>query len=588
MNLSTLFSALLLGVPVLSSPALFPSAHHAAPPALVAAAPAVAQVETIAKQVTVRIFSSGSPGSGVIVAKDGNTYWVLTANHVVESIRDNEGGDIVLPDQQNVTFTRQSIQSLGDRDTDLALVKFSSSRQYTVAKLSTFQYRLYEDRDYSRENPSLVRRQDAEQRPFIFVAGWPNIDGEGLVINPGILVDTSASAIANPRVRVRSYELVYTNLTYVGMSGGPVLDSLGRVIGIHGRAEGKSIGENDQILEQFSQEAAAVQRVQMGNSLGIPSSTILRAVSRSATPINFTVENSAPPALSDLALADSWRPTLTLEPTNPFYWLDQGNQLWRIGRIEEAQASFDNAIQRRSDFYLAWFAKGFVHGFSERYEDALSACSRAIENNRQPDDYYDGWRCKAGALQNLNQFPAALVALNQAIEIQAKLAASGDPGAYQNPSDFAAKAELLFAMGQYRGAMEAIDRAMELRQEYQLEDSPRLHNSRGLALMQLEKYSQALAEFDQAVKLDVNYATAWAHRGAALRRLDRLQEALESYGQALQIEPNDPYIWNNQGMVFYSLGQCSAALDAFNQAIAIEPGYEPAIENRNALQECRS
>jgi S1-C subfamily serine protease len=46
----------------------------------------VAQVDEIARQITVRINSSkNGNGSGVIFAKQGNTYSVLTASHVVSN-----------------------------------------------------------------------------------------------------------------------------------------------------------------------------------------------------------------------------------------------------------------------------------------------------------------------------------------------------------------------------------------------------------------------------------------------------------------------------------------------------------------------
>ncbi|MEY3222365.1 MAG: hypothetical protein RLZZ203_1221, partial [Cyanobacteriota bacterium] len=41
------------------------------------------------------------------------------------------------------------------------------------------------------------------------------------------------------------YELVYSSITFGGMSGGPVLDSQGRVIGIHGRTEGEAAIDNN-------------------------------------------------------------------------------------------------------------------------------------------------------------------------------------------------------------------------------------------------------------------------------------------------------------------------------------------------------
>ncbi|MEL6463304.1 MAG: hypothetical protein AAFQ91_34720, partial [Cyanobacteria bacterium J06621_15] len=57
------------------------------------------------------------------------------------------------------------------------------------------------------------------------------------------------------------YELVYTNLSESGMSGGAVLDTSGRVIGIHASAEG----------ERYK----LVDKLQLGFSLGIPVRTFL-------------------------------------------------------------------------------------------------------------------------------------------------------------------------------------------------------------------------------------------------------------------------------------------------------------------------
>ncbi|MHC5829913.1 MAG: trypsin-like peptidase domain-containing protein, partial [Nostoc sp.] len=71
------------------------------------------------------------------------------------------------------------------------------------------------------------------------------------------------------------YELVYTSITYGGMSGGPVLDSQGRVIGIHALAEGEQVSD-----EKTGDTESRGSDIQLGYSLGIPISTFLGIATR--------------------------------------------------------------------------------------------------------------------------------------------------------------------------------------------------------------------------------------------------------------------------------------------------------------------
>ncbi len=107
----------------------------------------LAQIQILARQFTVRIWGPGDPGSGVIIAQKGTTYYVLTAAHVVKDILPGEEAEIQTPDRQHHRFQKNQIIPIGS-DTDLALVTFNSNRPYAIASLSNFQYQLYENRTY--------------------------------------------------------------------------------------------------------------------------------------------------------------------------------------------------------------------------------------------------------------------------------------------------------------------------------------------------------------------------------------------------------------------------------------------------------
>ncbi|MCU0548714.1 MAG: tetratricopeptide repeat-containing serine protease family protein [Leptolyngbya sp. Prado105] len=558
----------------------------------VAAPKSVEQIRAIAQQVTARIESPADSGSGVIIAKTpsqkGYTYSVLTAYHVIAGIGVQESIEIVTADRQRHQITAKSVKAF-PKDIDLAVLEFTSQQEYSVAKISTYPYRLYENREYDRtQSPQMYRSASEQNQHVVFVAGFPNAENTNqLVINPGFLVDTSASAISNPQARYQSYELLYSNMTHPGMSGGGVFDAQGRLIGIHGRSDGRQIDQNDQTVKPFLEEMSDGYRVRLGLSLGIPISTFLRLAPQYGVRLSLTEEKTAPGKIPMPSLASAWRPPNPLPPSNPFHWIERGNQEWRVGQFSQAQTSFDRAVAIRRDLSYGWFAKGFVYGFSRDYPNALSACTKAIEVHPSRNRYYDGWRCRSGALQYLKQFPAALEALNQAISIQSQLKqdaiADGTTPAVQNPSDLAARAEILFAMQQYQGALNALDQAIELRIEQQLPDSARLRNSRALILMVLKQNEAAILECDQALKLDPNYATAWMTRGMILSRMNQLPQALEAYEKAARLEPRNVTLWNNRGTLLFSMQQYEAALSAFEQALKLDPNYEPARRNHADL-----
>lgn len=167
------------------------------------------EVQELATSFTVIIVSSKSVlanenrtvivGSGVIIAQQGDTYYVLTSEQVVSNIAEYE---VFTPDKENYSVI--SIERLSN--SDLAILEFKSETIYQVAAIG----------DTSRLTGGNA----------VYISGDLYLDETQIhQLAEGQLTDT---AISSHRAR-----LEYTNVTTRPMRGGPVLDDKGDLVGIH-------------------------------------------------------------------------------------------------------------------------------------------------------------------------------------------------------------------------------------------------------------------------------------------------------------------------------------------------------------------
>ncbi|MBD2436615.1 tetratricopeptide repeat protein [Nostoc sp. FACHB-110] len=98
----------------------------------------------------------------------------------------------------------------------------------------------------------------------------------------------------------------------------------------------------------------------------------------------------------------------------------------------------------------------------------------------------------------------------------------------------------------------------------------------GNALLHEGQYQQAIAKYDNIVKIDSNYYQSWTNRGYALARLRDYDQMLESCKTATLINPRAVYAWNCQGEALYNLKQYNAAIAAYDQAIILN-SEDPAF-----------
>ncbi|OKH22993.1 trypsin [Hydrococcus rivularis NIES-593] len=165
----------------------------------------VPELKKAAQTITVRIEGTAR-GSGVIVERRGQTYTVLTNAHVLQP---TGSYGIVAPDGKCYSIKSDTIRQLPELD--LAIFLFSSTIPYAIAQLG---------------NPTQLSPGQT-----VYVGGWANSGGK---LHSRVFFTSQGQLTEIDSQLPAGYSLSYTNLVRVGMSGGPILDQQGRLVGING------------------------------------------------------------------------------------------------------------------------------------------------------------------------------------------------------------------------------------------------------------------------------------------------------------------------------------------------------------------
>jgi serine protease Do len=195
-----------------------------------------------------------NPGSGVIIAKEGNTYYVLTVAHNFPQRHLDAGVDFGIRTSDHQVHILQHINDergcplegtpakkvllrFGCRlpknemhGIDLAIVSFTSNRSYPIATLGD--------------------SKTVQIGQTVYISGWPDPEKEAIpgqvdkkgspkcrsrsVLRKRRLAWGQIVAKLEPSEKSLGYSIFYTDNTRAGMSGGPVFDENGRVVGTHG------------------------------------------------------------------------------------------------------------------------------------------------------------------------------------------------------------------------------------------------------------------------------------------------------------------------------------------------------------------
>jgi tetratricopeptide (TPR) repeat protein len=461
------------------------------------------QVANIAEQISVRI-DGQNPGSGILLAKQGQTYFVLTAAHVVAT---PDEYDIITPDGQKYKINYDQVKKLPG--VDLAVVPFTSARNYQLAKIG---------------NSSQVQRGNPA-----FVAGWPM--GGNAINNPTLLFQQGIISANSQVTQSDGYSLIYTNNTLPGMSGGPVLNGQGEVIGVHGRGETQR--------QQATQNANVVLKV--GYNLGVPINTFLNLAPKAGIniPLVATAAAPRPAAAPNAANIPAGAPANVPASRIDDFIAEGGNKLNR-GDYPGAIAALDRAIALNPNA---------ADAYRMRTAARLSTFNWNVEEIRSP--------------RNRQEVLAAQADIDQAVRL--------DPNSSEA---FAVRGFVRFNLKNESGAKADTDESLRLNPN----NAP-AYIVRALIKIENRDFQGAITDANMAIERDPTspyISFAYYNRGYARARLKDFQGAMPDFTRAIQLAPKNPVFLGARGAVRGQLGDIQGGLTDLQKAADL------AVEQNNS------
>ena len=471
-----------------------------------AVAQSSAEVARMAKEITVLIDNKNSSGSGVIIDRSGTTYTVLTAAHVVRGTSDY---NIVTSDGRRHSLDKDNIKPL--KDVDLAVVKFNSDRGYATAKIG---------------NPN-----NSTEGTTAYVAGFPKPTA---AVSNALYTFMDGRIIANASKSLRDgYSLVYSIDTFPGMSGGPVLNEKGELVGIHGRGD---TTENFNISDVNPNII-----IKTGRNLGIPITTftkLFKTTSNTTSSTKPSINVAAKPKADDFYLQS----------------VEKRNKADFQGAIKD----LNQAIKINPNYAFAYYRRAEARQNIGEQDKAIQDLQKAAQLFSAQGHKADALRSQ-GAMRLLQKdYPAAIAVLSEAIKLNPK-----DADAYNE------RGMTRVQSGDLKGALADYNKSLSLQPS-----DAYAYMGRAFTNLKLQNKQSAIADVNQAISIAPNYGFPYLILGVIHYNFGDTPQAINSIRKASQLfaaQDNQGYRYASEGFALSISNNYPAAIDAFTKAIQANP-----------------
>jgi tetratricopeptide (TPR) repeat protein len=123
-----------------------------------------------------------------------------------------------------------------------------------------------------------------------------------------------------------------------------------------------------------------------------------------------------------------------------------------------------------------------------------------------------------------------------------------------------------YSKGEYDRAIADFDEAIRLDPK-----GPLPHDGRGNAWASKGEYDRAVADFDEAIRLDPKNPLHRNNRGVAWKQKGEFDRAIAEFSDAIRLAPKWAALYSNRGEIWRLKGDLERALADLDQAVALDP-----------------
>ncbi|MGB2924670.1 MAG: tetratricopeptide repeat protein, partial [Limnothrix sp.] len=243
-----------------------------------------------------------------------------------------------------------------------------------------------------------------------------------------------------------------------------------------------------------------------------------------------------------------------------FYYLNLGREFQRQGKIDEAIATNEQALQIQPENIELLNTLGNLYQECEQTGLAVEKFKKAVEIA----PHETGLQFNLGnALLAQEAYSEAEIAYQKAIKIEPQ-----NTGAINNLG------HVLYKQEKYNEALLIFQKIIDLRPE-----EPDAYNHIGNIYQDLKDYPQAIKYFQKALeykKDDIHYQE---NLGSVYQLNKEHKKAAIAYQKVLEIDPNNTGAQYNLGSALLDLRQLDKAILAYKRAIRLKPDYAEAHVN---------